>query len=710
MMSLGAAGTALQKQTRDLQSRQTVHRAELPVNASPYEGGQLQAADTYTSARAAAMTDRATLFPEGSNVVPRTRPGQGGSMVYSELAGRDFASSEFRHTNMQPFYGAKIRQNTNVHANDTLLEMYTGVGGVGYRDKEEVTSMFAPAPGMDNVFGSKVQTDFLQSRVVGGTKMNNVLPFKQVRVGPGLGLGADGQSRGGFQQYEAQDHVRATFKTVDELRPANKPKLTYHTPLVAGKAPSQERATAPNVSENRNIFRYHERHPDDLLPTRAAITRPAPDPCIVVKPTERGERDTTHFAPGVAPNARGEVPGRESRCPRDPIELHKSGTPTNVVMTTTYPGYVDDHGKFGVVVPTTNKEYLVASSASANMLTAAFKAFVAPITDALRSRKEELGVMNHRENGGMAPQIPGKATIVPGDGMRTTLKETTVHDVPESMIAGRSKGALAPTDAARTTLKEQNIHDVWDGVVDTGVRCVAYYDPRDVAKTTRRETLGPEPFVKSLTGVKKMKVSPTDRPRVTVKETTIDCDWTGGVSSMGGRGTPAGQYQGVGTNRETTSLYNHYGGVAGSGAPGAYSTDVVEARMTTKQFLVDNETYGGAAVPIKGMTDRTAENNAHFDAGRELLMMESGASMAPTGPKSAIGAANLHATRLVDRTVDNTYEVVERVHDAGIMRPASPRQAKNPYLAASDSDRIDPNMLSVLRDNPFMVPSLVPNV
>ena len=136
------------------------------------------------------------------------------------------------HSNMVPFFGAKLTQNTYSGANEGILDSHTG-SGKNYFQKREEKSFWDIAPGITNSpFGSANESEFMQSRMVSSLRMNNTFPIDQVNVGPGIDDGYTNLPSGGYTQDRARDLTMP--KTTDEIRTANKPKLTYSEDPVPG--------------------------------------------------------------------------------------------------------------------------------------------------------------------------------------------------------------------------------------------------------------------------------------------------------------------------------------------------------------------------------------------------------------------------------------------------------------------------------------------
>ena len=153
------------------------------------------------------------------------------------------------HNNMVPFFGANVTQTTYNGATDGILDTYTGTGKNTFFHKEEAPAMFKPEAGTGLPWGKQVETDFEQSRMVTSLATKNVFPIEPVLVGPGVNDGYTNLPSGGYQQDSIREF--ALPKTTDEIRVANKPKLTYSADPVPGNHFITEMGLQAPVKKNR---------------------------------------------------------------------------------------------------------------------------------------------------------------------------------------------------------------------------------------------------------------------------------------------------------------------------------------------------------------------------------------------------------------------------------------------------------------------------
>ena len=153
------------------------------------------------------------------------------------------------HNNMVPFFGANVTQSMYSGATDGVLDTFTGSGKNTFFHKEEAEAMFKPEAGGGLPWGRQVETDFEQSRMVTSMSLKNVAPIDRVNVGPGVNDGYTNLPSGGYQQDSAREY--ALPRTTDEIRVANKPKLTYEGEVIPGSHFITEMGLQAPVKKNR---------------------------------------------------------------------------------------------------------------------------------------------------------------------------------------------------------------------------------------------------------------------------------------------------------------------------------------------------------------------------------------------------------------------------------------------------------------------------
>jgi len=164
----------------------------------------------------------------------------GGYSNFAEYSDNTYgltSKEHFTHNNMKPFFKSKGMANQNGQSRDRVydrnLELFTGSSKQqDWRQKKEQTPLFSPLVGVTNIFGTPDMTDFYESRYIPGKERRNEKLMQPVKVTPGLGLSANG-----IGQYSkgSGDPYRIMFRDTDEIRTANKPKLSYEAVHISGQ-------------------------------------------------------------------------------------------------------------------------------------------------------------------------------------------------------------------------------------------------------------------------------------------------------------------------------------------------------------------------------------------------------------------------------------------------------------------------------------------
>lgn len=150
---------------------------------------------------------------------------------------------EYGHNNMEPFFGSSVKQNLDPFAHRTRLEHFSGTEPV-FNHKKEVKRLF-PLERNPYVNGIPVQKNRELDRYIPALDKNNVLPFEQIRIAPGLNKKRDDPTSNiGFH-----DSYRPRYKTVNELR--INPKITYR-----GRTTGEKFYTAPGREQERPVISH----------------------------------------------------------------------------------------------------------------------------------------------------------------------------------------------------------------------------------------------------------------------------------------------------------------------------------------------------------------------------------------------------------------------------------------------------------------------
>ena len=367
------------------------------------------------------------------------------------LTGETIDPSVFRHNNMQPFFGAKVR-GPNPHTESqcsTRLDNMQGAGTFQIRKTEEAP-LFAPSDSMSFVDGTPSMTDFLQSRVNPGRNQANTKPFETVNVGPGLDAGYSADGRDGFNSGMAGREGWLP-PTVDDLRCANNPKQSFDLSGHAG--PARAHVTNASSAAMQGVVERHgpdittfmgaERFMTDVGAVKASPARSAVQDAAGCRGTDCTLRFGASAGVDGGEGVRATVQEPHRIATADDAYL---GTPAVVHGG----GAADTLGRDGTHILANNRSVL-GQQPSVGNLRATASALLAPITAAVRHTRKTFAVGSVRPNGNVQPGVEAGPVFNPADRTRTTEREMTANTSYMNVVPGSSgTGYLIQNDVATT--------------------------------------------------------------------------------------------------------------------------------------------------------------------------------------------------------------------------------------------------------------------
>jgi len=359
--------------------------------------------------------------------------------IYS-LSGNYLDSAQFKHNNMVPFNGGKVKGNT-YHANtaESILDNMIGAGSQTIK-KIEQAPLFKPEQNMQWAFGTPNQSDFFQSRVNPSSKSSNVKPFDSVMVGPGLDKGYSVNGTGGYNSgMEARD--KWLPPTVDQLRVATNPKLEFELTNHEGPASSQIK----NGATTQMIGRVEKQRPDTFfinnqdrwLTTTGAEKGEALRPIQEMGVIRRNDIVTDYTGPAGPSDVKAGV-APENFEPSKRKDVLSGG-----VGHSRAAGRGPHNDKDNFLRSHTNYENHRSTVKQPDTIRSGFSgaigAVIAPLLDILKPTRKDETINNVRIYGEAAPVFPKGYVYNPQDSTSTTIKETTLYS-PNFNINNQAEG------------------------------------------------------------------------------------------------------------------------------------------------------------------------------------------------------------------------------------------------------------------------------
>jgi hypothetical protein len=347
--------------------------------------------------------------------------------IYS-LSGNYLNSSQFKHNNMVPFNGGKVKGNTyDINIAESVLDNMIGSGSQVIK-KIEQAPLFKPEANMQWAYGTPNNSDFYQSRVNPGMKNNNVKPFDSEYVGPGLDKGYSVNGTGGYNSgMEARD--KWLPYTVDQMRVSTNPKLEYELANHEGPANS----FIKNVPTAQMIGRVEKQRPDTFfvnsqdrwLTTTGAEKGETLRPIQEMGVVRRNDIVTDYTGPaGPADVKAGHAP--ENFEPSKRHEVMSCGVNHSTAVGrgphTDKDNFLRSHTNY-----TNHRSSVKQPDTMRSGFGGAIGAVIAPIMDIFRPTRKDETINNIRIYGEATSSVPSSYVINPNDTTSTTIKETTLY-------------------------------------------------------------------------------------------------------------------------------------------------------------------------------------------------------------------------------------------------------------------------------------------
>ena len=373
-----------------------------------------------------------------------TQYGVGGSVQQNySLTGKPIAIDKFKHNNMVPFFGAKVKGATaNRDVNEGVLDNLMGVGSQQFK-KQEQSPLFEPQSNLQYANGAPNMSDFMQSRVNPAMKMSNVKPWQEIHVAPGLDKGYTTQGGNGFNSgLEARD--KWLPKTVNELRVDTNPKMTFG--LLGHEGPGDSYVkNSPTIQTQGKVEKYlpdkyYASGPERWLTTTGIEKAQTARGIEVLQAVNRTTTTAEYFGNGHADTDAGYVKSEYEMARRPVLSATDIANPSAIGA---YKATVADYGVQGYKSLPNNRSTTNGGN-NFGSINSMLKAVVSPLMDIMRPSRKENAIGNLRPYGNSNnTTVPNGVVFNPADRTKTTIREMTEAnlDCNHLNIEGQSANA-----------------------------------------------------------------------------------------------------------------------------------------------------------------------------------------------------------------------------------------------------------------------------
>ena len=361
-----------------------------------------------------------------NRVLENNPPGNVGSgkLPTLSMTGEIIDTSNFKHNNMQPFFGAKIKGTTaSANTAESMLDNMQGQGSQMKR-KEAVAPLFKPRANLQYTNGAPNASDFMQSRVAPSMRMANTKPWNEQKVAPGLNKGYTTDGGNGLNSgMESRESWLP--KTVNELRVDTNPKMTFGLDGHQGPANAYIKETTSlqtqgKIEKNKPDTYYSVGESRWFTTTGLEKAQSARSE-EVMREVNRTTTTCPYFGNGDAEGEAGYVKGEYGAPRRPELGCNEITNPFASGQSAPTQG---DYGVSGYTSLPNNRS-TTRQPQEYGGVQGMVKAIVAPILDVIRPSRKEDAIGNMRKTGNASSTVSMHPIYNPSDRTKTTIRETT---------------------------------------------------------------------------------------------------------------------------------------------------------------------------------------------------------------------------------------------------------------------------------------------
>ena len=418
---------------------------------------------------------------------------------------------EFTHSNMVPHFSQKGMINDYNYENYShKAELFSGSSKEYVPKNELLKENFSPLQRDVNlVNGSRNNLSIMQPYYIPGREKRNQLPFEQTKVGPGLNLAPEQTTRADGSR---QEDYRPLPKTSDQMRSADRPKVSYTSILKTGQKGSKLGVIGDVFK--RRPEKTVEINPDNMQKSGGEFKKQVARNKINLRKTERKnsklmigpaksneERDTTKNTSHVSEPFKTEDFSKEPSNMQGIVKKHNPNKcsfklPENSRSNKLNGDHIAHPNKMSLgnvkfdphdLPKETLRETMSNYSQSGHVKGVEGQTVSFNPNDMMKETLRETGNV---EQGGYAKGIENNITSYnPKDISRQTTKQTTIYNEQSGYAKGveNKNQSFDPNNLPRQTTKQTTTFTEQGGYAKGIENKNPSFDPNDLTKVTRRE-------------------------------------------------------------------------------------------------------------------------------------------------------------------------------------------------------------------------------
>ena len=601
--------------------------------------------------------------------------------------------SQLTHNNMTHQYKVTHGYGPNEWHNttmmDTKMDLFTGSQTISWKKKNENTALFEPSKDVSFTNGMPIYPDEMKDRFEPSRYHQHARPMEPIKVTPGLNLDYDEVGTDGFQPS-----YRPTQKTVDEMRVASKPKISYEGRTIDG----QKGVTGP-IQAPVNKYRPYSfkiTSLKDLLPTSDVNSGPKIQDNVTAKDTSRSFQhdEYTGIAFGKSLAVQKNVPGELREINKDSTRQTYTLPEPEQKFSKSETVYNQNIKSFNLMP--TLRNLTETNYRPSNIEVANGSSTYAENKDIARATTKQTTNEIPRNTFTDLNQYAGQTHLQ--DIARATTKETT-NGIARNTFTDLNQyaGQTHLQDIARATTKETTNGIARNTFADLN-QYAGQTHLQDIARATIKETTTEIPRNNFLNLNKNAGMTHLqDNLKTTIKETTSFLPRNTFLSLNKNAGLTHLQELAKATIKQTTIDNKHIGILRHADQGYGYISSNFEAPNTHRQDTC-LKTY---IAPLKGdIKPRVYEdiNNAHFNSVREKQQIYH----APTTSNVSIGvgAEDITSRLRDDNNIITNSNISFTVNNQDRMELQYQSKGQN----CNYSNRfIDQTILEQLNKNPYHI-------